>query len=124
MKLIHYALTDVGQKREHNEDSFLIAPDLSLFAVADGMGGHQAGERASRMAVEGLQKNLLLPKEDSPRDEVLQQLREAMVAAGAAIFDAAQNDPDLSGMGTTLTAVMFAGQRAFVTHVGDSRAYL
>ena len=124
MRLINYALTDVGRKREHNEDSFLCAADLGLFAVADGMGGHQAGERASRMAVERLKDALVLPEKEAARDEVLATLRRAMVHAGAAIFDAAQSDPDLSGMGTTLTAMLFHGGRAFVTHVGDSRAYL
>jgi protein phosphatase len=124
MRLIPYALTDVGQKREHNEDSYLVAPELQLFAVADGMGGHQAGERASRMAVERLRESLKLPEPDAPRDEVLQQLRQAMISAGTAIFEAAQSDPDLAGMGTTLTALLFQGPRAFVTHVGDSRAYL
>jgi serine/threonine protein phosphatase PrpC len=124
MRLINYALTDVGRKREHNEDSFLCAPELGLYAVADGMGGHQAGERASRMAVERLRDALVLPEKEMARDEVLGVLRRAMVHAGAAIFDAAQSDPDLSGMGTTLTAVLFHGGRVFVTHVGDSRAYL
>lgn len=124
MKLLAYALTDVGRKREHNEDSFLCAPEVGLFAVADGMGGHQAGERASRMAVERLREGLSLPPLDASRDEVLAALRGAMAHAGAAIFDAAQRDPDLQGMGTTLTALLLHGRRAFVAHVGDSRAYL
>ena len=58
MKLLAWGLTDVGQKRDHNEDSFLISTDLSLFAVADGMGGHQGGDRASRLAVEILEREL------------------------------------------------------------------
>lgn len=124
MRLVSYALTDVGRKREHNEDSYLLAPELGLFAVADGMGGHQAGERASRMAVEQLKESMALPALDAPRDEVLGQLRQAMIQTGASIFDASQGDPDLAGMGTTLTALLFFGGRAFVTHVGDSRAYL
>lgn len=124
MRFIPYAMTDVGRKREHNEDSFLIAPEVNLYAVADGMGGHQAGERASRMAVQELQVALERPPPEATRDQVLGTLRDAMSHAGAAIFDAAQRDPDLAGMGTTLTAMLFFGGRAFVGHVGDSRAYL
>ena len=124
MRLIPYALTDVGRKRQHNEDSYLIAQTQNLFAVADGMGGHRAGEKASRMAIERLRESLTAPRRSAPRDEVLGKLQKAMSITGAAIFDAAQSDPDLAGMGTTLTAVLFHGTRAYVAHVGDSRAYL
>lgn len=124
MRLIPYALSDVGRKRQHNEDSFLIAQSVGLFAVADGMGGHRAGEKASRMAVERLRDALVPPRKAATRDEVLGHLQRAMFVTGAAIFDAAQSDPDLAGMGTTLTAVLFHGMRAYIAHVGDSRAYL
>ncbi len=124
MRLVPYALTDVGRKRDHNEDNFLVAPELQLYAVADGMGGHQAGERASKMAVDRLAEALVLPPAEAARDEVLGQLRRAMATAGAAIFDAAQTDPELQGMGTTLTSMLFSGGRVFVAHVGDSRGYL
>src|SRR5262249_6344627 len=115
------------KKREHNEDSFLVREDLGLYAVADGMGGHQAGERASRLAVETLANRL--PRLEEPevpgrRDDVLGTLREATQAAGAAIFEPAQADPSLQGMGTTLTSLWFRGGRAYLAHVGDSRAYL
>lgn len=124
MRLIPYALSDVGRKRQHNEDSYLVAPQLSLFAVADGMGGHRAGEKASRMAVERLRDALVPPKRAAGKDEVLAHLQKAMYITGAAIFDAAQSDPDLAGMGTTLTSVLVHAQRAYVAHVGDSRCYL
>jgi len=124
MRMIPYAMSDVGRKRQHNEDSYLVAPQLGLFAVADGMGGHRAGEKASRMAVERLRDSLVLPRRGAPRDEVLGQLQRAMFITGAAIFDAAQSDPDLSGMGTTLTSLLFHGPRVYVAHVGDSRCYL
>jgi protein phosphatase len=127
MKTLVYSLTDVGKKRDHNEDSFLVRDELGLFAVADGMGGHQAGERASRMALETLAAVLKRP--DGPpqaadRDDILARLRDATQSAGAAIFDAAQADPTLQGMGTTLTSLWFHGGRAYLAHVGDSRAYL
>ncbi len=124
MRLIPYALSDVGRKRQHNEDSYLVAPSLSLFAVADGMGGHRAGEKASRMAVEKLRDSLVPPRRQAGKDEVLSHLQKAMFITGAAIFDAAQSDPDLAGMGTTLTSVLVHAQRAYVAHVGDSRCYL
>src|SRR5258708_5887307 len=124
MKLIPYSLTDVGRKREHNEDSYLVRPEVGLFAVADGMGGHQAGERASRMALDTLSEVLKPPAKSDNREDVLAALRDATQAAGAAIFDAAQADPDLQGMGTTLTSLWFHGGRVYLAHVGDSRAYL
>jgi serine/threonine protein phosphatase PrpC len=126
MKIISYSLSDVGRKRDHNEDSFLVRDDVGLFAVADGMGGHQAGERASRMALDTLAEVLRAPEQNQPaeREDVLNRLREATQAAGAAIFDAAQADPSLAGMGTTVTALWFHGGRAYLAHVGDSRAYL
>jgi PPM family protein phosphatase len=124
MKLNSYSLTDVGRKRDHNEDSFLVRDDVGLFAVADGMGGHQAGERASRMALDTLANVLRAPESPAEREDVLQRLRDATQAAGAAIFDAAQSDPTLQGMGTTMTCLWFHGGRAYLAHVGDSRAYL
>ncbi|HNN96046.1 MAG TPA: protein phosphatase 2C domain-containing protein, partial [Pseudomonadota bacterium] len=83
MRLIPYALSDVGRKRQHNEDSYLVAPQLSLFAVADGMGGHRAGEKASRMAVERLRDSLIPPKRSAGKDEVLAHLQKAMYITGA-----------------------------------------
>ena len=107
MKIIPYALSDVGKKRDHNEDSYLVRGDVGLFAVADGMGGHQAGERASRMALDTLVGELKPPENNADRKDVLACLRDATQASGAAIFDAAQADPNLQGMGTTLTSLWF-----------------
>ncbi|HJZ88451.1 MAG TPA: PP2C family serine/threonine-protein phosphatase [Polyangia bacterium] len=146
MKLIAWGLTDVGRKRDHNEDTFLAEPELGLFAVADGMGGHLGGDRASRMAVEivrrevdrarrnglaqvkiqtlppGIDAQSLAKLETPPPPAAL--LREATRAASTAIYDLAQADPQLQGMGTTLTTLFVYGERAFLSHVGDSRAYL
>jgi protein phosphatase len=98
-----------------------VSDDLSLYAVADGMGGHQAGERASKMALEKLVNEI---GNGGERDDALAALREAAQAAGAAIFQAAQSDEDMRGMGTTLTSLWFQRGRAYLAHVGDSRAYL
>jgi len=131
MKLHAWGLSDVGQKRDHNEDSFLVLPDKGLFAVADGMGGHQGGERASRLAVEIMERELQEEGEDGPslggpgvESPTAKRLRSAARTAGRTIFDLAATDSDLLGMGTTLTALLFHGGRAYLAHVGDSRGYL
>jgi len=126
--------TDVGQRRDHNEDSFLVDEGLGLFIVADGMGGHAGGGTASRLAVDTIQGSVKEARErepglfgaptgveESPLPDVL---REAVEAACSKIFQTAQGDPDLAGMGTTVTAALVDGRTAFIAHVGDSRCYL
>ncbi len=124
MRLIPYALSDVGRKRAHNEDNFLVAENLGLFAVADGMGGHQAGEMGQSLGDRKLRDQVRVPTRAATRAENLASFTRAMMTVGADIFDAAQADPDLEGMGTTLTALWVQGRRAYIAHVGDSRAYL
>ncbi|MDY0341099.1 MAG: Stp1/IreP family PP2C-type Ser/Thr phosphatase, partial [Coriobacteriia bacterium] len=105
----------VGRVRPGNEDAFLIAPPL--FAVADGLGGHQAGEIASSLAIDTL-------LEAAPRSADTKALNRAVRQANTAVIEAAASGRGKSGMGTTLTAVMIDGLRLAVAHVGDSRAYL
>jgi protein phosphatase len=130
MRALAKGLTDVGRKRDHNEDSFLIDEELSLYAVADGMGGHAGGGTASRMAIEILQaevrKNKAALRKPAPLSEspVPEILRQAMETACRSIFDRAQSDPRLTGMGTTTVALLIARGVAYFAHVGDSRAYL
>jgi len=122
-----WGLSDVGRKRDHNEDSYLVCPELGLYAVADGMGGHQAGELASRMTLEALQRELSGATFDGnggSGDGALLSLRTAAERAGEAVFEAAQADPEKHGMGTTLTAMLIHRGRLHVAHVGDSRCYL
>jgi serine/threonine protein phosphatase PrpC len=107
--------TDVGLIRTGNEDSWLAEPPL--FIVADGLGGHQAGEVASRIAVDVL-------AEQAPRSAEPHALDDAVQAANLAVIDAAREGKGRSGMGTTLTAVILDGTHMAVSHVGDSRAYL
>jgi protein phosphatase len=138
MRLLAWGFTDVGRKRDHNEDSFLVSRELGLFVVADGMGGHAGGDRASRMAVETIERvvgrtDLDTPSAMSPEVEAAVEaqslplparvLRGALVAAGGAIYQAALDEPTLTGMGTTVTALLLHGDRAHLAHVGDSRAY-
>ncbi len=158
--------SDPGRKRERNEDSFLVDAAVGILAVADGMGGHQGGAVASRMAVELLAKELSTARGDF--DAALNRLREAAVRtteempaqtiedtaddaapllqtpsrssvvfspalelmrgvvrrASKAIFEASWQQPELRGMGTTLTAVLVHGDTAHHVHAGDSRCYL
>jgi protein phosphatase len=124
MKVLSYALTDVGRQRDHNEDNHLVKPGLGLYAVADGMGGHQAGEQASKLALDKLSSLLDSPDNGLKRDELLRSLRGAMQSVCATVYDLAQEDPQLHGMGTTLTSLWFHRDSVYLGHVGDSRAYL
>ena len=109
------ARTDVGRGRPENEDSILVDDTGGLYAVADGMGGHRAGEVASATAIETLHEAY---RDGRPLDEAVEE-------ANAAVFAKAADDPALRGMGTTLTAVaVLDGHTALLGHVGDSRAYL
>jgi serine/threonine protein phosphatase PrpC len=115
-----FGATHTGRVRAGNEDSFLVA-DL-VFAVADGMGGHQAGEIASDAALEPL-RALDLSDIDDPA-ALGEQLADAVRAANTLVVERAAADPELEGMGTTLTAVAVRDGQLHVAHVGDSRAYL
>ncbi len=114
MKIVSGAATDTGQVREGNEDSYLVDRRLELFAIADGMGGHRAGEVASATALEGLQAAV----------ESGIAVGDAVGRANTAVWDKASADTSLAGMGTTLTAAWSDGTTLTVAHVGDSRAYL
>lgn len=127
------AQTDVGMKREHNEDSFLVNEDLGLYVVCDGMGGHAGGETASRLAVQTIERELLsarlrpddpfagnAPLADTP---LAGALREAIEGASAAVFHKGRENPELAGMGTTCIALLLHGALGLLGHVGDSRAY-
>ena len=116
-------LTDVGCVRAHNEDAFLADPALGLFAVADGMGGHQGGKTASHLAVGLLGEGLPGPPE-APEEARREALATGVRRACRTIFDTALGDLALRGMGTTLTCLWVAGAEGVVAHVGDSRCYL
>lgn len=113
MKVRVGAESDIGRARERNEDAMLV--DAPMYAVADGMGGHQAGDVASALALETLER--LVPGGEVP-------LAEAVREANGAVFERSTSDRAVAGMGTTLTAVVVEGRRLRLAHVGDSRAYL
>jgi len=129
-----WLVTDVGVVRDHNEDSATMETARGFFIVADGMGGHAAGEVASAMAVETVKKTLEEAQPeidtfkrgptDTGRRELVQLLQSAVLQAHQAVFQRGQNESDKTGMGTTLDVVLIAGPEAFVAHVGDSRTYL
>ena len=116
--LRYAARSHVGLLREGNEDSVYAGP--RLLAVADGMGGHAAGEVASAVAIAALAPL----DEDAPGTDLLDALRRSAMAANEHLRDMVAGDPALDGMGTTLTALLSAGSRLGLLHIGDSRAYL
>jgi len=115
-------LTDTGRQREANEDSYFARPPL--FVVADGMGGAQAGEVASRVAVEAFERTDVSPSPGDGEPAPEELLRETVQVANREIFELAQGDSSRSGMGTTLTAALVQGDEISFGHVGDSRGYV
>ncbi len=111
------AQTHVGRVRQRNEDSYLL--EEPLYAVADGMGGHTAGDVASATAVETISNGARAAHPETPED-----LAQLVTRANEAIWEKARSDPSLRGMGTTCTLLMIDGEGAHIAHVGDSRAYL
>jgi serine/threonine protein phosphatase PrpC len=152
LRVTAFGVTDKGNVRAHNEDQFLIAelsksmrvwqttlpePKLQvgeerahLFLVADGMGGHQAGERASALAVAAIEQFTLntfkwfLGGDRSEVEKALAQFQLALTQADVRIVEEAEEHPELSGMGTTVTMAFQVGAQLCVVHVGDSRAYV
>jgi len=125
-------LTDVGQRRDHNEDAVASDLETGLVVLADGMGGYKAGEVASEIAVltlvSELRENALkLPGGEVDEDSGLLRegliLRDAVTKANSAIYNVSQSQPQCAGMGTTLVAAVFANDRVCVGHIGDSRMY-
>jgi serine/threonine protein phosphatase PrpC len=138
MELTFAAATDVGRQRNHNEDNFLIDKKLQLFIVADGMGGHAAGEVASSITVHQVRDAVYANRDlvDRFRSgdpavqavELLQVLEHAIQDACGTVYNRAQTEQEKRGMGTTASVLLIAGApgklRGFIAHVGDSRIYL
>jgi len=134
MRTASAGATDPGRKRANNEDAFLVLENVRLFAVADGVGGREGGEIASALAVDTLRETLpdLLGSSDrTPPAGVSADgsrepgaLRNAVSLANRRILETVQQRPELSGMGTTLTALLLSGPAAHFIHAGDSRVYL
>ncbi len=135
MKLVVVGLTDVGKEREHNEDAYLLMPEYDLAIVADGMGGHNAGDVASRMAVERISSFFKHTESEDTTwpfhfDTNLSYEENRLIGgiqvANKAIYHESSQPSSTEGMGTTVVSLCFSGQGAlgYVGHVGDSRCYL
>lgn len=126
MRLRVAGLTDVGRCRERNQDQLFIASDAGVFAVADGMGGHAAGEVASRLAVEALEattKSRQLGVETADAAGAELGLRAAVDEGNRRILESVLQNAEWRGMGTTIVVLKVVGEHAVIGHVGDSRAY-
>jgi PPM family protein phosphatase len=132
-----YAATDVGRVRDHNEDNFLVDKKLALFMVADGMGGHAAGEVASAICVRTIHEEVKREKDliedylagatgaaKVTTKDIVALLEHAVQRACSKIHEEAREDAQKRGMGTTLSALLVLGHQGFIAHVGDSRIYL
>lgn len=134
MQIRSYGISDVGRRREKNEDCFLISEDLRLYAVADGMGGHLGGDFASGLAVTTIEETVKVLEEDPETTlreggvalkpgEYQGYLRYAIGLASRRIFGRANEQVELRGMGTTSVVILFRKNKAYIANVGDSRAY-
>lgn len=124
MRAIAAGLTDIGRERNHNEDRFILLPEFNVFVVADGMGGHQSGEVASRMAASTI-ASFFRAQNGSAAHEVGEKLRNAVCDANSKIYARADDSRAHRGMGTTVVAAAFnpTSSTMHVVHAGDSRAY-
>jgi protein phosphatase len=141
-KILSCGITDIGQRRQRNEDSYLVNDKLGLYIVADGMGGHAGGEFASKIAVSTVEE--IIRGEDREKSKVQdnhyldtaegeqqsmgggveqERLKDAINRAGNMIVRRAYEEPELKGMGTTATVMQVVDGKAYFAHVGDSRAY-
>jgi protein phosphatase len=135
MELSHFEVTDVGRKRDNNEDSVLVNPEFGLYLVADGMGGHAAGEVASRLALESVESFFINNTDISdakmsklmsfPPDLSLpaKKLLYSIMESNNVILKEVEKKPELRGMGTTIVALHPAENEILLGHVGDSRVY-
>jgi serine/threonine protein phosphatase PrpC len=119
MKLVAAGLTDVGRERDHNEDCFLIDSESELFLVADGMGGHRAGEVASRLAAD----TILEAMKSTPDGPRLQALEQAVRLANARVVQEGVQNKTRKGLGTTIVAIVRDAETVGIAHAGDSRCY-
>ena len=124
MRLKASGLTDVGLKRENNQDHFFVDEDLGLFIVADGMGGHLGGEVASQLAVQTIRQVIQESFDKEKGVEPRELLQRAYMAASRAIYRKSEDDPRLKGMGTTTVTALLREGTLYLANVGDSRGYL
>jgi serine/threonine protein phosphatase PrpC len=120
LSIIYCGHTDIGMKRKTNQDSICLSPENNFFAVADGMGGHNGGDIASQMSVK-LLPEFLVENKNLPTPE---RVGQAIKTVNRSIYDHAAENPELKGMGTTITSIAIEGGELHLGNVGDSRTYL
>lgn len=128
LRILHSGLTDTGRVRSGNEDAWAADPAQGLYIVADGMGGHNAGEIAARLVVESLpkmvHKRISTAAAPSTSQALARRLRSAVSRLSRDVYQQAMTEPGLMGMGATVVLAMIQGDDAVIVHMGDSRAYL
>lgn len=123
-----FSKTDIGKARDLNEDSYATSgekEEIKLFLLADGMGGYNGGEIASKLAISSAQSYILnnFHKETIEKEEILELIRSSMEYANMVVYEKSKENPELEGMGTTLEIALIQGNKVFIGHVGDSRIY-
>lgn len=121
-----YKATDVGRVREKNEDYYYVSEnELKLFIVADGMGGYNGGEIASKLATETVKRYIEenINDTNNESEKILDMIRKSIEYANMVIYEKYKDDPELEGMGTTMEICLIIGERLFIGHIGDSRIY-
>jgi PPM family protein phosphatase len=130
LKVSFSAKSDLGLKRKINEDSFIADESIGLFMVLDGIGGHLAGEVASKLGLNTIKENVMRSLTDKRLTEnqnlsrEVQILNESLVLANKVIYEAANSQPEYFGMGTTVASLLLGTENIAIAHVGDSRIYL
>jgi len=120
-----YGMTDVGMKRDGNEDAFLLLPDKRVYIVSDGMGGHNAGEAASLTAVKALESYYAsLAISTINAEEIKETMINAVLEANKEVLTLSRTNPEYSGMGCTVVTVFIEGNNLHACHIGDSRVYV
>lgn len=122
MKLSVFGLSDIGVSRPNNEDVWIAMPEIGFFALADGMGGHQAGEVAAKEAIEHLSTSVQALCNGDPLERML-ELKSAIEKANAWVYHLGKEREALQGMGTTLCCLIWTEEAIVYAHVGDSRIY-
>ena len=131
MRITSAGITNVGMKRQNNEDHYLINDEVGVYVCCDGMGGHAGGEYASQIAVTTVEEVLANIRDEGTADDAAgeaqitqEKIKYAIRLAGKRIYERAQADPEFRGMGTTAVILLFRRGMAYLAHVGDSRGYL
>lgn len=122
-KVEYYGISEIGLVRSNNEDIWAVLPEKDLFILADGMGGHKAGEIASSFAVESMSESMKNLPTQANVEEACQFLRDSIAKANSKVFTESHNHPNYAGMGTTLSCFILIDNFLIYGHIGDSRLY-